>query len=61
MAEHEYDHYLYNELTERYRLYQETFSSFMRIKTTEIEEIQKIYQTIKTNLLDTKIFSPKRI
>ncbi|EAY22712.1 hypothetical protein TVAG_476410 [Trichomonas vaginalis G3] len=55
------DHLLYNELTERYKTYLETCSSFMRIKTTKIDEIQKIYQMIKTNLLDMKIFSPQRI
>lgn len=47
---------MYKELTERYQNYHETIASFVRINTTNITEIQEIYQKFKTIYSETSLF-----
>lgn len=47
----------YEELTKKYKAYQDIISQFFRLKTTKEEELQAIYQNFKTNFLNPKIYT----
>ncbi|EAY09957.1 hypothetical protein TVAG_482310 [Trichomonas vaginalis G3] len=49
-------HLMFNELTERYRNYHEIVASFVRINTTNISEIQEIYQKFKSISSEINVF-----
>ncbi|EAY21209.1 hypothetical protein TVAG_283780 [Trichomonas vaginalis G3] len=51
----------YNELMELTKDYQNVFDSLYKLKTFDNAEIDKIYDDIKKNLIETKILNPEQI
>ncbi|EAY08459.1 ankyrin repeat protein, putative [Trichomonas vaginalis G3] len=47
----------YNEMSSMFKDYMDTMTSLYRLKTRNEEEITEIYKKIKTNLIETEIFS----
>ncbi|EAY01035.1 hypothetical protein TVAG_295690 [Trichomonas vaginalis G3] len=52
---------LYDELMNKFKNYIDSFNTLYQLKTENEEEIKKIYKNIKTNLIDSNIFSSKEI
>lgn len=53
-------HLSYDELMGISKDYIDTVNSVYQLHTNDIEEINKIYQQVKTNLIETKYFSVKK-
>lgn len=49
----------YNEAVSQYKGYIDTFNSIFKLKTTSKDEIKQIFEQIKTNLIEPKIFTSK--
>ncbi|EAY17994.1 hypothetical protein TVAG_113380 [Trichomonas vaginalis G3] len=51
----------YSELRSIYSYHIETYNALYQLKTNNEEELNKLYKTIKTNLIDSKICRPKTV
>ena len=51
----------YDGLFPKYKDYIDTFNALYQLKSNDENEINKIYQMIKTNLIDTSLFTPSKI
>ncbi|EAY19831.1 hypothetical protein TVAG_178750 [Trichomonas vaginalis G3] len=51
----------YFELRRIYSYHIDSFKALYQLKTEDAEELNKIYNMVKTNLIDTKIYFPKTI
>ena len=51
----------YSELRSIYKHYIDSYIALYQLKTDKEEELNEIYKMIKTELIDSKIYPPKKI
>ncbi|EAY12721.1 hypothetical protein TVAG_117430 [Trichomonas vaginalis G3] len=61
MSENDIDPNKYSELRSIYKHYIDSYIALYQLKTEKEEEIKDIYQQIKTELIDSKTYPPKKI
>lgn len=61
MSAEDASHPIYNELMRQYKEYNDSFTALYKLNSYDREEINKVYNVLKMNLIESKLFDPKEL